>query len=88
MPVLFLERSLFPVHAWNKATEKRKTAVNITVFPVNILYLIFISIFNKKMIDLFWNINDVTCQEDVYLKELVCYIHLHPVKFSGGNPII
>jgi len=29
----------------------------------------------------------VICQEDTYLKELVRYIHLHPVKFPGGNPI-
>jgi len=29
----------------------------------------------------------IVCQEDVYLKELVRYIHLHPVKFPGGNPI-
>ena len=29
----------------------------------------------------------MVCQEDVYLKELVRYIHLHPVKFPGGNPI-
>ena len=29
----------------------------------------------------------IVCQQDVYLKELVRYIHLHPVKFPGGNPI-
>ena len=29
----------------------------------------------------------IVCQEDVYLKELVRYIHLHPVKCPGGNPI-
>jgi putative transposase len=29
----------------------------------------------------------IICQEDIYLRELVRYIHLHPVKFPGGNPI-
>ena len=29
----------------------------------------------------------ILCQEDRYLRQLVAYIHLNPVKFPGGNPI-
>jgi REP element-mobilizing transposase RayT len=43
---------------------------------------------HKRHGQLFQNrYKSIVCQEDVYLKELVCYIHLHPVKFPGGNPI-
>ena len=50
---------------------------------------------HKRHGQLFQNrYKSIICQEDVYLKELVCYIHFHPVKFGasftscpGGNPI-
>ncbi len=43
---------------------------------------------HKRYGPLFQNcFKSIVCQEDAYLKELVRYIHLHPVKFPGGNPI-
>ncbi len=29
----------------------------------------------------------IICEDDPYLLELTRHIHLHPVKFPGGNPI-
>jgi len=43
---------------------------------------------HKRHGQLFQNrYKSIICQEDAYLQELVRYIHFHPVKFPGGNPI-
>ena len=43
---------------------------------------------HKRHGQLFQNrYKSIVCQEDAYLQALVRYIHFHPVKFPGGNPI-
>jgi len=51
-------------------------------------YVISFNKRNRRSGQLFQNrFKSIVCQEDLYLKELVRYIHLHPVKFPGWNPI-
>ena len=38
-------------------------------------------------IDITGHGKSISCQENTYLLELVRYIHFHPIKFPGENPI-
>jgi REP element-mobilizing transposase RayT len=51
-------------------------------------YAVSFNLRHRRHGQLFQNrYKSILCQEDSYLLELVRYIHFHPVKFPGGNPI-
>ena len=68
----------------------RTGSVSVSVFMSRLLSG-YAAWFNKKYRrhgQLFQNrYKSILCQEEIYLKELVRYIHFHPVKFPAGTPI-
>ncbi len=68
----------------------RTGAVPIAIVMRRLLtgYAIYFNRKHRRYGHLFQNrYKSILCQEDPYFLELVRYIHLHPIKFPGGNPI-